>query len=133
MEGVLYEVVSHGVIDGDGDYAVEEGRPPVQGEHGLAMMPDDEPGRVYWLETVEAVETRERVSRLQMEVDSLLSGLVRKTLMAYEDQGEDVPVNIASDLVRAACAAGYIHALREEPRGALALRAGYNENGVAPR
>lgn len=131
LDNVLYEIVSIGALDEDGDFDVEEGRVPEPEETGMVLLPDDEPGRAYWMQPVTEVEQRARVASLEMEVDFLL-GSLRATLIEYEDKDEDVPVSVVASLMRASCSVGYMHGLREEPRGALALRAGYDAGGNAP-
>lgn len=125
LDGDWFEVTASGSVSGE-DFVFEDGRLPEEGERGKLILPDEEEGVAYWVEPVEQVEKRERVSRLEMEMDTLL-GPVRAELLRYDD---DVPLEKVASMLRVAAAQGYMHALTEEPRGALASRSGYTVEGV---
>lgn len=112
-----YEVVARGSYTDEGEFNVEEGRIPLEGDEGLVLQSEDHPENVYWLQRVEIVDARNRMSRLEMAMDELMPN-VRAQLLKYEDEGV-VPLDEAAGLLRAACAAGYEFARREDPPGAL--------------
>jgi hypothetical protein len=118
MEGdEEYEVVSRGTYNDDGEFNVVEGRIPAEGEEGLLLQSEQHPENIYWLERVEVVDARNRMARLEMAMDELMPN-VRAELLRFENPGT-VPLDDVARLMRAACAAGYEFAQREDPPGAL--------------
>jgi hypothetical protein len=118
IEGVLHECVSIGLFDEEtGDYTMQEGRVPGEGEEGILIAPDSDPDRAYWMQPASEVDDRNRQSSLEMQMDALMPD-VRRELLRFEDDGV-VPLDVAAGLARAACAYGYEYGINEEPRGAL--------------
>jgi hypothetical protein len=117
IDGVQYEIVSAGLYDGE-KIDVQEGRVPMEGDSAYLFVPEDDPEHAFLLEQVEVIEHRERMARLELEMDGLMPG-VRAALLLYEERDDPVPVEVVGRLLRAACATGYQYGVAEEPRGAL--------------
>jgi hypothetical protein len=130
IDGTEYEVTGIGKLDEEGNYEVVDGRIPLDGDTGLLITPDDEPGDSFWLEPVSLMRQRERIGALEFAMDSITQP-VRVELLGYEVQGA-VPFGVVVGLVRAAAAYGYVYGTTEEPRGQLAEQTGYRPDGMVP-
>lgn len=120
IEGVLYQVTSFGHFDDD-QLVIDGGTEPEPGDDVLVVRPDeadeDEPERVWVLETVESVVRRIRRDRLNLEMDMLMPE-VREKLLPFGET-KMVPLEVCESLMRVACGAGYEYAAAEEPLGAF--------------
>lgn len=106
IDGVLYVVVALGRRVGENEWEFYEGRPLLEpDENALVIYPDEQPDSAIVLQRVEDVLERERLGNLEREIDERLD-VLRKVLLPYEDEGQEVPVELVARMLRAAYARG---------------------------